>query len=53
MKYLAIALSLMLGACSSNTIDPNTNPEVYKARKALTLPKETCLKYPTGKTKCM
>ena len=53
MKYLAVIVTLTLGACSSNIIDPEKNPEWYKVRKALTLPKETCVKYPTGKTTCM
>ena len=52
MKYLAVVLSLVLAACSSNTIDPVKNPEVYKVRKALTLPKDVCVKYQNKRTQC-
>ena len=52
MKYLAAILALSVAACST-TVDPVKNPEVYKPRKNLTLPKEVCVKYPNAKTKCL
>lgn len=52
-KLVLVLMASMLVAGCSTTIDPNTHPEVYKARKALTLPKETCVKYPNARTKCM